>query len=117
MGAGASVVLMIFFSMGTNYQIFKLPFALNYRSMVFAVLADEWQKKELIPKGIPSGCEFIWADSLRALVAVEADAYMDLLFSMDEERTERLNQLPDKPIFINSVIYTTSRTGSRYIRI
>jgi len=85
--------------------------------MVLAVLADDWQKEELIRKGIPEHCKLMWADSVRALVAIEADVYMDLLFSMDKERTERLGQLPDKAIFINSVTSTTRQTGYRFIRI
>lgn len=85
--------------------------------MIIAVLADELQKKEMISKGIPTGIEFIWADSLRSLAIIEADYYMDLLFEMDQERVKRLKQLPGKAVFINAVAFTTKITGGSFIHI
>jgi 3-hydroxybutyryl-CoA dehydrogenase len=85
--------------------------------MVIAVLADDEQKSELFEKGLPPSVEIIWVDSVRSLVAVEADAYFDLLYEYDEERNSKLGSVDQKPVFINSVVFTSRETGNRFIRI
>ena len=85
--------------------------------MIIAVLADELQRKEMSSREIPGDVEFIWADSLRSLLIIEADFYMDLQFEMDQERINRLKQLSGKAIFINSVVFTTRVTGGSFIHI
>ena len=45
----------------------------------------------------------------------EADAFFDLEFDMNPERIELLNKLTSKPVFINSVSYTISETGSSFL--
>lgn len=85
--------------------------------MIIAVLADDLQKKEISSKTVPSGVEIIWADSLRSLLIIEADFYMDLQFEMDHERVNRLKQLSGKAIIINSVAFTTRVTGGNFIHI
>jgi 3-hydroxybutyryl-CoA dehydrogenase len=47
----------------------------------------------------------------------EADAFFDLAFEMNPERIELLNKLTSKPVFINSVSYTISETGSSFLRL
>ncbi|MFT3825868.1 MAG: 3-hydroxyacyl-CoA dehydrogenase family protein [Chitinophagaceae bacterium] len=85
--------------------------------MTLAVLADEGLKQELLQKGVPEGVEVIWADSLQSLLIIEADVYMDLLFTMDLERISRLKRLTDKPVLVNAVVYTTKAIGADIIRI
>lgn len=85
--------------------------------MTLAVLADEQSKQELLAKGIPATVEVIWADSVRSLVMVEADVYIDLLFEMDIERTAKLKQLLPKPVLVNAVTYSTKQIGANFIRI
>lgn len=85
--------------------------------MIVAVLADEDLKKEWLSKDAGADVELIWADSLRALMMTDADAYFDLLFEMDSERTGRLKQLLPKPVFVNAVAYTTKIIGHDFIRV
>ena len=85
--------------------------------MIVAVLANEDLKKEWLAKDAGGEVELIWADSLRALTMTEADVYFDLLFEMDNERTERLKQLLPKTVFVNAVAYTTKMIGYDFIRI
>ena len=85
--------------------------------MTIAVLANHTQKEELIAKGIPEGVKVIWADSLRSLTMVEADAYFDFLFEYDHERTDQYNTIKNSVIFVNSVQWTTDLIGKNFIRI
>lgn len=85
--------------------------------MIVAVLANEVLKKEWLAKGVSGEVELVWADSLRSLTMTEADAYFDLLFEIDAERSERLKQLLPKPVFVNAVAYTTKTIGYDFIRI
>lgn len=85
--------------------------------MIVAVLADDVLKQELLIKDVGPDVEVQWADSLRALTAIEADAYIDLLFEMDNERSDRLKQLLPKPVFVNAVAYSSKAIGHPFIRI
>jgi 3-hydroxybutyryl-CoA dehydrogenase len=85
--------------------------------MIVAVLADDVLKQELLAKGFAAGVEMQWADSLRSLTMIEADLYIDLLFEMDNERTERLKQLLPKPVLVNAVAFSTKSIGQNFIRI
>ncbi len=85
--------------------------------MTIAVLADDILRQELLSKPIPGETELIWADSLRALTAIEADLYIDLLFELDMERTNRLKQLLPKPVMVNAVAFSTKAIGQPFIRI
>lgn len=85
--------------------------------MTIAVFSDEALKEELIRKSIPDTVSIIWADSVRSLTIIEADIYMDLLFEMDNERTEKLIQMLPKPVFVNSVPYTIAAIGKPFVRI
>jgi len=85
--------------------------------MTIAILADDRLKEEWLDKETPEEVEFIWVDSLRALLMIEANAWFDLLFDGDPERTARLQQLRGKPVFINAVQWTGKAIGQPLIRI
>jgi 3-hydroxybutyryl-CoA dehydrogenase len=85
--------------------------------MIIAVLADEQLKEEFLKKNLSPQVEVIWADSLRSLGIVEADAYFDLLFENDPERVARLKDLLSAPVFVNAVADTTAQIGASFIRI
>lgn len=85
--------------------------------MTIALLADDELKKEWLGKTIPGTIELTWADSLRAFTIIEADAYFDLQFNADRERIDRLQPLAGKPLFVNSVTWTTQAIGQPFIRI
>lgn len=85
--------------------------------MTIAILADEGLKAEWLEKQAASAVDIIWADSVRALAMIGADAYVDLLFHPDPERTARLQLLSNKPLFINAVAWTGRAAGLKAIRI
>ena len=84
--------------------------------MTVAILADELLKKELLAKKLPEAT-VVWADSVRSLTIADADVYIDLLFEPDVERTQHLKRLLPRPVIVNSVSYTTKKTGAGFIRI
>lgn len=85
--------------------------------MVIAILADEVLKKEISAKYTSDETKIIWADSMRSLEIIEAEAYFDLLFENDPERIAVLKRLLPKPVFINSVIDTLADIRQPFIRI
>ena len=85
--------------------------------MTIAVLADERSKKEWLNKGIPKTVEVLWCGSVKTLVATVADAYFDLLYTLDSERNGHLKMRAGHPFFINAVEYSTQKTGNEFIRI
>lgn len=85
--------------------------------MIVAILADELLKEELLAKKLPEAITVVWADSVRSLTITDADVYVDLLFVPDVERTQHLKRLLPKPVIVNSVSYTTKKTGVDFIRI
>jgi 3-hydroxyacyl-CoA dehydrogenase len=85
--------------------------------MTVAILADELLKQEWNAKKIPEQVEVVWADSIRSLLIIDADVYIDLLFEMDAARTSQLKKLLPKPVIVNSVAYTTKAIGADFIRI
>lgn len=85
--------------------------------MTVAILADELLKQEWNTKKIPGHVEVVWADSIRSLLIIDADVYIDLLFDMDAERTGQLKKLLPKPVIVNSVAYTTKAIGADFVRI
>ena len=48
---------------------------------------------------------------------VEADAYFDLLYTPDAERSQKLKPLNGKPLFVNAVAWNSKVTGSQVIRV
>jgi 3-hydroxybutyryl-CoA dehydrogenase len=85
--------------------------------MKIAVLADELTKTEFLQKQVPDTVEILWCGSVKTLVATVADAYIDLLFVPDPERTKHLAQRSSFPFLVNAVEYTTAKTGNYFIRI
>ena len=85
--------------------------------MTIAILADNILKEEWLAKGVREEVELIWVDSVSSLVMIEADAYFDLLFDGDPERTLKLKQLSGKLVFINAVQWTGKAIGQPFIRI
>lgn len=85
--------------------------------MVVAVLADTEMKAEFLSREFPAGVEFVWADSLRSLLIIEAEVYFDLQFSFDLERIRQLSRLLPSPVIVNAVEYTMSDMGKPFLRI
>lgn len=86
--------------------------------MRICVLAGTQLKTEFIEKGIPAGVEVVWADTVKVMRMVsDIDAYFDLEFHPDPERSERLGGLNDKPFFINAVTETLYEVDTSFIRI
>src|SRR5688500_14023369 len=85
--------------------------------MIIAVLADEDQKAELLAHSFRDRVEWVFGDSLRSLLIIEADAYFDLACDADAERIRILSALLPKRVVINSVIFTTKETNRSFIRL
>jgi len=91
---------------------------LNVNGMILAALADESLKQEFLLKGIPEGVNILWADTMKVLCSLsDVDAYFDLQFRMDRERTDQLKKLLPKPVFINSVPWTLKKISQPFFRI
>lgn len=103
---------------GKKLLIGDNPLSLRkFFSMTIAILADNVLKEEWLEKETPGEVAFIWVDSVSALLMVEADAYFDLLFDGEPERTARLKPLNGKPLFVNAVPWTGQVTGRQVVRI
>lgn len=85
--------------------------------MTIAVLANEASRKAWEQKGNAAGVELLWCGSVRSFVATVADAYVDLEFIADPERTNLLKQRQDFPLFINAPQYSCKSLGIDFIRI
>ena len=85
--------------------------------MTIAVLADEQLRKEFGERKFPDGVEIMYADSMRALQILEADAYFDLLFEYDPHRIRLLQKFFPKPVVVNSVVFTSQELGEGFIRL
>lgn len=85
--------------------------------MTIAVLADAGQRQDILSRPTRDAVEFVWADSLRSLCIIEADAYMDLEFEPDAERVRRLRRLLPAPVIVNAVVPTSTETDESFIRI
>ncbi len=83
--------------------------------MVVAILANSSAKAEILRKGVPPEVEIIWVDSLSSLKMMEADAWFDLQFRKDSERSSNLKGLA--PLFIGAVEVTTEYLPENAIRI
>jgi 3-hydroxybutyryl-CoA dehydrogenase len=85
--------------------------------MVLAVLATEAQKEEWNKNKLPTSVTVFWADSLQALLMLEAAAYFDLQYEWTPERNEQYNIIKGKPIFVNEVALPCSFIGAGFARI
>jgi 3-hydroxybutyryl-CoA dehydrogenase len=85
--------------------------------MLIVVLANESLKTELLSQGINKNVQVVWITEPEALYNyTEADAYMDLLFQNNTERTKLLMQFQPKPILVNSVVPTLSQLPDGFAR-
>jgi 3-hydroxybutyryl-CoA dehydrogenase len=85
--------------------------------MHVAILANEQQKAVFLQKGFPATVQVTWADTLKTLqMASTVDVYMDMAFRVDAERIAHLQKLLPKPILINAVVPTLTKTGDCFIR-
>ncbi|MEJ7736074.1 MAG: 3-hydroxyacyl-CoA dehydrogenase family protein [Chitinophagaceae bacterium] len=82
-----------------------------------AVLSNDSLKNELLNKGIPAGVDITWVNHFEALIAIDADLYMDLLFVKSDERVTGLEKLLPKPVIIHAVTNTLADLGRPFIRI
>ena len=80
-----------------------------------AVLSDDVLKQEILSHHFAKEVEFVWADSLRSLGIIEADAYFDLLFQPDPFRIAQLTKLSSNPVFVNAVAFTCRNIGSPHV--
>lgn len=85
--------------------------------MTIAILANETSRIAWEQKGTAAGVELLWCGSVRSFVATVADAYVDLEFVADPERTNLLKQREDFPLFINAPQYSCNSLGIDFIRI
>lgn len=87
------------------------------QGMTIAVLANETLRKAWEQKGYPADVELLWCGSVRSFVATVADAYIDLEFTADPERTQLLKQRAHFPLFINAPQYSCKNLGVDFIRM
>lgn len=85
--------------------------------MIIALLASEEIRKEMEEKPAHASAKFIWADSLRSLLMIDAEAYFDLQFSPSAERIAGLKQLNPKPVFISSVDIPARQIDPSFCRL
>lgn len=85
--------------------------------MIVAVLADNAQKSELNSRTLPGNVELVFADSVRSLSIIEAEAYFDLEFENNPERNKKLSALLPRPVLVNSVTDTCADIGQPFMRI
>lgn len=84
--------------------------------MQIVVLADAWQKEELLNGNtLP---EVVWIDTAQEFLQHKAaDAFIDLAFANEEDYKALLKQLLPKPVIVNSVLDTVNEIGEPFIRI
>lgn len=85
--------------------------------MIIAVLAEDAAKAALLSRDRAAEVSLIWADSVRSLVMIEADLYIDLSFEYNNERISRLRPILPKPVIVNEVVHTTSDLGLPFARL
>src|SRR5690349_19947815 len=86
-------------------------------SMNIAILADDVLRKEFLEKKSSKDVEIMWADSLRSLLIIDADASFDLLFTPDRERITQLQKLLPQPLIIDAVPFTATQINKQFIRM
>src|SRR5689334_10100491 len=103
MGAGAVLVLMIFFSMNTNVinsdefgkvnvKFVGLGLIDVIRAMQIIVLADANSRNELLSGEVEAGHEIIWISRIDEFASwPKADACIDLLFEPEPDRISVLS--------------------------
>jgi 3-hydroxybutyryl-CoA dehydrogenase len=86
--------------------------------MKIIVVADDDLKAELLHQGMNEPVTIEWFNDIRQASQVQADACIDLLFTIDpEERTRLLAQLPVNLVVVNDVIGSTEKLPASFVRI
>ena len=86
--------------------------------MRLVVLANEQLKEELLSTGVNDSCKIDWINSPKEFSSYTgADAAIDLLFEQNDHDTSYLNDLMNKPVFVNSMNRTIAEIGLPVIRV
>ncbi|HTE07336.1 MAG TPA: hypothetical protein VK628_01160 [Flavitalea sp.] len=85
--------------------------------MQIAVLASQQQKESIQKEEWSGRHDFIWADSLRSLLIIEADLFIDLQFVYERERIAGLIKLFPKPVLVSPISHTNWEFLPSFIRI
>ena len=86
--------------------------------MKIIVVADDDLKAELLHQGMNEPVTIEWFNDIRQASQVQAEACIDLLFTIDpEERTRLLAQLPVNLVVVNDVIGSTEKLPASFVRI
>lgn len=86
--------------------------------MRLVVLTNEQLKEELLATGINDSCTFHWINSSKDFSSfANADAVIDLLFEQNDHDISYLNDLMNRPVFVNSMNRTIAEIGLPVIRI
>jgi len=83
--------------------------------MKIVVITNEVLKEELLTQGLQVAVQVDWQDEPGPVP--DADAYIDLLFNLSAERTDKLKSLQPAAIIVNSVINTSAELPGGFIRI
>jgi 3-hydroxybutyryl-CoA dehydrogenase len=86
--------------------------------MKVVVLASDSMKEELSAQGISGSVQVEWiSDIISFDQHIDADAWIDLLFDGNKERSIRLQQLLPKPVIVNVVTSTLKGLPGGFVRI
>jgi len=86
--------------------------------MKIAVIAGNTEVKEWLSGRLPSLWECRWVDDVEGLEQQrDADLFMDMAFTPEQERIHQLSRLLPAPVMINSVVHTLQEIGQPFIRI
>lgn len=81
------------------------------------VLADKYQKEELLSGGLKDNAPIKWAEEISEFTENSIEACIDLLFINDQKRIGMLRKIGDVPIIIGSTITTLLSLPSNFVRI
>jgi 3-hydroxybutyryl-CoA dehydrogenase len=81
--------------------------------MRIAVYASDSQKNEILSKGINENVHIIWLRDFQENINV--DACFDLLFDETEASEKRI--IHNIPVFVNTLLITSSKLPPNYIRV
>lgn len=95
------------------YQPANLNLPSNQGSMKIAVHADQLQKESFLSKGIPADVSVHWLQPGEAIPG--ADAYFDL--AGEDDGLFPFSQVKNLPVFVHSVIATTTGFPANTVRI
>lgn len=83
--------------------------------MKIAVIADEWQKEELLVQGLADDAAIEWLTE--PMPVRGAEGYIDLQFLPEQIRIDKLNALQPALVIVNSVANPLSELGVNAVRI